>query len=146
MFPDEISDSLEGGRCGYQLEIPNEKPRCCVYLLAQASFALLQKRISPHLGNVQIEEMTQGSVEVVENASDFTCRSEDCSEELNAKVNSQISRVWFFSFSFMPIPVIFSYQILITIIHASKRIPSAMKMAVANKEKRKEMLFPVPPS
>ena len=93
MFPDEISDSLEGGRCGYQLEIPNEKPRCCVYLLAQASFALLQKRISPHLGNVQIEEMTQGSVEVVENASDFTCRSEDCSEELNAKVNSQISRV-----------------------------------------------------
>ena len=136
MFPDEISDSLEGGCCRYQLEITNEKPRCCVHLLPPASFDLFRKGISPHLGMVRNGEMTRGSVEEVENASDFTYRSDYFSEEVNAEVYSRMSLVCFLSISSMPTPVSMSrFQILITIIHARKRISSTGKWQWRIKQK-----------
>ena len=136
MFPDEISDSLEGGCCSYQLEIHNEKTRSYVHLSTTASFALLQTGISPHLGMVRNGEMTRGSVEVVENASDFTCRSDYFSEEVNAEVYSRMSLVCFLSISSTPTPVSMSiFQKLITIFHVRKRSSSTVKMAAANKAK-----------
>ena len=81
-------------------------------------------------------EMTRGSVEEVEIASDFTCRSDYFSEEVNTATYSRISLVCFLSISSTPTPVSMSiFQKLITIFHVRKRSSSTVKMAAANKAK-----------